>query len=411
MGIERVSISYDGRAIRKLPYLVRWYGQSIDGTPPKRYSKSFKHKKNAEAFAAEQQHQFNHGEPRDISNVTIKELCDLFLENRRHLLRPSTLRHYHNTINQMLNFFSPHKRITDVTRPLAERFLSSRKVTHPDHLRTRQELTVWGRNGHLARAQTMFHFAHENGYIRVNPFAGIKHVKPCSHPWHFINPEKFRDILKVTPKLRVRCLYAVMYGCGLRFGEAINLLWQGQNIDFKAGRINILNRPSTSDLPGFQIKDHEIRSVPMPSWLAEMLKKLKEEANGDNPFAFLSSERFEAMKARWRQMFREGRTDDWFNRDVANNVLRDFKQHCKKAGIITAEKLTVHCLRKSYCQNLANAGIPAITMLRLTGHSSLRVCEQYYLKVADANERQAMQAMDRLMEGEQGQEGDKPTAV
>jgi len=393
--------------------MVRWYGIGTDTSRPRRYSKSFKIKRDAEKFAAEKEHQFNHGELRDISIITLKELCELFVENRRHLLRPSSLLNYHNTIQQAMNFFSPTKRINDLTRPQAERFIVSRKVAHPDHLRSHQELTSWGRNGHLARIQAIFRFAQENDYLVKNPFAGIKHAKPTHHTWHFINPDEFKIILKVTPQLRIRCLYSVMYGCGLRLGEAINLLWPGQNIDLQTGRINIQNRVSTPILPGFLIKDKEVRSIPMPSWLIEMLKELKKQASADNPFAFLSLERYEAMKTRWERLYQEGKKDTWFNRDVGNNILRNFKVYCKKAGISTAEKLTVHCLRKSYCQNLANAGIPAITMLRLTGHSSLRVCEQYYLKVADANEKQAMAAMDRLMEDKNREEGDgdKTTAI
>ncbi len=60
-------------------------------------------------------------------------------------------------------------------------------------------------------------------------------------------------------------------------------------------------------------------------------------------------------------------------------------------------KLTLHCLRKSYAQNLADHGTPISTLKKLMGHSSIRTTEEYYLRSTDANEMQAKRVLDELI--------------
>jgi integrase len=79
------------------------------------------------------------------------------------------------------------------------------------------------------------------------------------------------------------------------------------------------------------------------------------------------------------------------------HVLRDFKIYCRKAGIKTDKKLTLHCLRKSYATNLANAGIPVNTLKDLLGHSSVAVTMSYYVSSLDENKKKAVGILDRMM--------------
>jgi integrase len=92
----------------------------------------------------------------------------------------------------------------------------------------------------------------------------------------------------------------------------------------------------------------------------------------------------------------EGNAGDWVNRNLTNNILRDFKVHCRNAGIKTREKLNLHCLRKSYASNLANAGTPVHTLMKLMGHSSMVTTQKYYLHSSDENEKKAVEALEKL---------------
>ena len=78
-------------------------------------------------------------------------------------------------------------------------------------------------------------------------------------------------------------------------------------------------------------------------------------------------------------------------------MLRDLQLYCSWAGISTDEKLTLHCLRKSYAQTLADNSTPISTLKKLMGHSSIQTTMEFYLKSSDANEQRAVEALDKLM--------------
>ena len=67
---------------------------------------------------------------------------------------------------------------------------------------------------------------------------------------------------------------------------------------------------------------------------------------------------------------------------------------CRRAGILTNEKLTIHCLRKSYAQNLADTGTPIHTLKKMMGHRSVKTLECFYIRSSDANEAMARKVLD-----------------
>ena len=82
---------------------------------------------------------------------------------------------------------------------------------------------------------------------------------------------------------------------------------------------------------------------------------------------------------------------------MCNNIRINFQKYCRKAGIITDEKLTTHTLRKSYAQTMSSH-VDIWTLKKLMGHSSVRVLEQYYLHKTTPNEQQACDVMEGLFQ-------------
>lgn len=132
----------------------------------------------------------------------------------------------------------------------------------------------------MRNSKLIFNKAVEWEYIRKNPFKGIKLGKPETEDWRFIVPDEFKrliDVLDLIPirnkvgkrdyehKTMLKAFYSVMYGCGLRFGEAINLMWNNGNIDFNNSRINLFNRRSQQGLPPFKLKNHQARTIHAPN--------------------------------------------------------------------------------------------------------------------------------------------------
>lgn len=67
-------------------------------------------------------------------------------------------------------------------------------------------------------------------------------------------------------------------------------------------------------------------------------------------------------------------------------------------------------MRKSWATNLANAGVPIQTLMKLGGWSSIECCQKYYLKSTDANEQQAVQVLNGLFENSKPTDANKDKA-
>ena len=116
----------------------------------------------------------------------------------------------------------------------------------------------------------------------------------------------------------------------------------------------------------------------------------------------MTRKRWTIVKNKWHSLKQENWDEKWDSEMLMNNVLRDFKTHCRQAGIKTNDKLTIHCLRKSYACNLANSNTPVQTLMKLMGHGSIQTTMEYYLQSSDANEKAAVEKLDRMMVGEGG---------
>jgi len=60
------------------------------------------------------------------------------------------------------------------------------------------------------------------------------------------------------------------------------------------------------DYPPFTLKDYESRSIPCPIWAVESLKELKELFHPDNPYVFITNQRYRHIKNLWQKMISKG---------------------------------------------------------------------------------------------------------
>jgi integrase len=200
-----------------------------------------------------------------------------------------------------------------------------------------------------------------------------------------------------APTLRLKGFFGVMYGCGLRSGEALNLLANTRNIDFETNQIHLFSRPGTKETPQFLLKDKEARNITMPQWVKTILQNLYKQHDPDCPFLFLTPERWEVVQRKWAKLREAGRSREWQNNMLMNNNYRNFQTYCTRAGIKTSDKLCLHCLRKSWACNLAENGIAPKTLCELGGWSNPSTLHEYYTRVSDANRDKARQVLDDLM--------------
>jgi integrase len=371
---------------------VRWFGRFDPNTGKvKRYSKKFERKADAIKFQEKMKAEFGQGLERDPSNTKLKEYMEKWLNVQIGLgnVRPATALLYKVTFSRLYKHFGEDCLLRSISRTDAKDFLGG---ISPTGMREKP-LSKWTKHKTFRHCKTVFSEAVRDGIISVNPFAGLEVENGKPSEWYYLKPAEFHKLLAVTPTLREKVLYCLAYTAGLRESEILSLYWT--NIDFDRGRVCIANRPATENYPPFFVKDDDKRVIPLPKFTMDLLTKLQLEADEGVPFVLMDKWVDISISNKWK-LCREQKKE-WFNRNLANNVLRDFQRRVKQAGIDTAgKKLTVHVLRKCCIQNWANS-LPMNVVKELAGHSDIETTSKFYNTVDEIHLKEAAQLGDNLL--------------
>jgi site-specific recombinase XerD len=202
--------------------------------------------------------------------------------------------------------------------------------------------------------RTMFSmFKKEKLYLALPPFSGSKAL-----PVVFSQPE-IKLILKVPKLLKHRVLFAVIYDCGLRISELLNL--KISDVDFDRHIVHIR-----------QSKHKKDRYVPISSLT---IKGLKRYLKTSNPVTWLFN-----GKVRGEQISRAG-------------VRHAFRSCIKKAGI--SKEVCIHTLRHSYATHLLEMGLDIVSVKEQLGHADIATT-MMYLHVAKSNPIAGFAPMQKL---------------
>ena len=378
---------------KKKLWVVRWYGEyEPDTGKRKRYSKSFKLKRDAEAFRLQKEVEFDQGHRRDKpEEITLEKFCKIYTECLT--VRPETVKLYGNTQRRLFQYFGSGASLNQITLLNAEHFMASLKP-----FSGKGELSTSARHRVLRNCRTMFNKAVIWEILSSNAFTKVTAPKVVTRDWHYLSPQQYKRLLKAAPSLRWRAFYALCYTAALRLGEALSILWI--DIDYEKRQVKVQRRPGTVTRPPFEIKDKDSRTVDLPKQSIEILEDLYSYYQGTqswSPYIVLDSEQYERVKAKWA-MYQKQRKP-WKNKNLLNNVLTNFKRHLKKAGIAPEEgkTLSLQTLRKSCIQNWANNITNPEVIKVLAGHSDLKTTMQYYCRIDCDQRAKAAAAIDNLL--------------
>jgi len=201
------------------------------------------------------------------------------------------------------------------------------------------------------------------------------------------------DIYKLITQL--------IYGCGLRISEAMNL--RIKDLDFDYNRIIIWDSKSLDD-----------RSLPMPQRLVKPLQNLidknKVSHRQDLSIGYGSVELPNALKRKypnadkefkWQYLFQMNKV----SKDPITGTIRrhhvlesTYNRNLKKAVIKSEinKKITAHTLRHSYATHLLQAGIDIRTIQELLGHKNLETTMIYTHVVKELSEKNRFSPLDYL---------------
>jgi len=383
---------------RKLEWLVRWYGEINPETgKPKRYSKSFRTRREAEDFKTTKAAEIRKSGRRDRPvNQGLGKLCQDFYRMKKASLKPASMDLYWRTINRLIDYFGADKSISDIGPKEADLFMAV-QVYREDGKR---KLSSWTRAQILTNCRAIFSAAVRWGQIATNPFKAVDKPRKVLKKWHARKPDEYLRLLEQAPDLRWKAFYGLAYTSGCRFGELFSLTWS--NIDFEKAVVKIDNRAGTPTMPAFHVKDGEKREIPLPEHTVKILLDWHEQAPEGTPYILITPERYQRVLQRWRKL---GIKDHlWENRFMVNNALRSLKVHLRRAEINLDGQFSIHTLRKSFAQNMANSGMPPRTLQYLLGHADIETTMKYYVQVDENAAALVRTATDRMIESAQRQQ-------
>ena len=376
------------------PWIVRWHGEYDPGSgKQKRYSKSFRTRKEAETFQAEKSVEFNKGARRDTSDtITLGSFIKDFLETKK-AWKPSTQSVWKNECNRLLDYFGADKTLRSIKPMDADKFVNAQVNRCENKTPLGRPLSMFTKQKIKRNSKSILQKAVEWQLIPSNPFSGLKFNRPPAQRWYRLRPHEYPLLLDAASNLRMKALFAVLYTAGLRSGEALALRWN--DVDFEKNQVIIDNRQGTDTLPPFSVKTYAKRRVPLPQQTVNLLLELHENAPEGVPYVFMTADRFQRVKAKWQQCQKQ--RQQWQNSFMANNLMTRFQSAFKRAGIRPDTKFTLHVLRKNCIQNWADE-LPINVTKQLAGHATTETTLQYYNQVDGYHYDKAVSVIERLIE-------------
>lgn len=279
--------------------------------------------------------------------MTVKELYDDYVKNKRGVLSEQTLYNIGHVIPNIMSDYMDMQYV-DVTR---DDWLTCRGKIADMQVRDGTRRRIWD----YLRALAMYAAF---TYNYPNHLANIANFKNRAHRiTAYIPPEKISTFLGVINNPKYYCLYALYLTTGARLGELTAL--HKSDIDLAARTINIDKTCCYNTGNGYKIvyhaKTHKSASqVKFPEWLIEPLTQLIGSNNYN--YVFCPEGRDEPIRA--------GMVRYWL------------RKYCKIAGITP---VTPQGLRKTCACYLDYCAVPVYSIAAHLRHATTRTTELHYL--------------------------------
>ncbi|PWB75885.1 site-specific tyrosine recombinase XerD [candidate division GN15 bacterium] len=198
----------------------------------------------------------------------------------------------------------------------------------------------------LSSLRQFFAYLTDAGTISESPLISYSAPKIARYHPDYLSPRDIESIIRTADSFgrndkRNRAIIEVLYGCGLRISELIDL--SRENFEFEAGFLRVTG------------KGEKQRLVPVGSFARKaVLEYLESRAGSDGGVVFA------------------GRGGRKFSR---TGVWKIVKQMVRRAGII--KRVTPHTFRHSFATHLLEGGADLRVVQEMLGHADISTTEIY----------------------------------
>lgn len=239
-----------------------------------------------------------------------------------------------------------------------------------------------------------FNYAIDEGYLNRNPCArltipGLKDVK--KEEVQVFSDEEIHRFESILINHRLRALFLMALGTGLRQGELLGLKWS--DIDFEKKEVHVkraikqvslINDDGSREFKAIEQipkSKNSVRTVAIPSKLIPILEEHK-------------------SKQQEEKSTNVGYTDNNFvfatptgKNIYARNLTKMYRRLLKKANVPYRK---FHCLRHTYATKLFERKARPETVQKLLGHSSISTTADIYTHVMPKQKTDAAETLNDL---------------
>ncbi len=302
-----------------------WYADFFADGMRVQVSTGTKNKREAEKFLALRMSEAVRGEYSKPVRITLSEFGRQYIDyaktNKRSWLRDEQIMvHLNAAFGPML--------LPDIGAFSIERYKIDR-VKAPA-----SPATV---NREIALLTHLFNLAEQWGVFRGrNPVKGIKLLSEDNLQYRSLSDAEEAELLRhCSPYLQDLVTFAI--NTGLRFGDILNLKWEG--VDLENQTINVFVR-----------KTWQFLDLPLNDAAAKVVRGWHGIRKSE--YVFYNPETGDRFKDLWLGL----------------------KKACRKAGL---EEITWHTFRHTFASRLTRAGVDLVTVKELLGHSTGTVTMRY----------------------------------
>ena len=311
-----------------------------------------------------------------FQDPTFEELAQLWLENYKTTVKPSTFENVKSKVEKMTEEHFKELKLKKITVAYCQKVVIELSKTYVLY------------NHYLSVINRIFKYAVLMDILDSNPFDKV--IKPKSRQTqrkgNFLTKEELKEFLKLAKTATLSYFFPLVHlmsYTGLRHGEALALKWS--DIDFENKKITVnktaarikekqtLQTPKTKNSKRVISIDPTTLSI-LKSWKKDQIKiyfKNGKHFEGDDNFIFTN------QRAEWVHI---------------HNFIPYFKR------FVTDHKLkpiTPHGLRHTHASLLFSAGVEPKNISDRLGHSTVQITLDLYTHIT---EEQRTDTVEKLLE-------------
>ena len=337
-------------------YCLRWF----DGNKRRCLSLGHTDKRRAEKQRLEKEIELRGNKP-ELTDLRLSELLEVYLEHNKRI-ESSTVEMARRNFKNLMNY----------TGNIKAGSLEYRHCESYQAACLNSGLSPTTVNIRIATVKPVFRWAVKRRMLYEDPWQYVKQLKVPKKLIRILENDEFQRILENAPSLMWRARLLLAKTAGLRRGEVLNLTVK--DVDFNHGVVCVQPKKETEFTWRWQVKDKDVREVPLIEELAKLLVQLQVELPEGQPYLLIPPQRYQRLI----ELKERGKLLDWVRRDPDNNFSRSIGSLFHKSEVRDA---TFHDLRRTCITEWLENGLHPHEVMRLAGHSNISTTMKYYVGV------------------------------